>query len=429
VEEQHITEKALVPHSAQALQSVYTSGEMKSTTLLFTTIFALLALVASAHAKPKIAVLGLEVIDNGGVDKKTTQAAQDFAQKLRDEASRGSSKYSLAPNSAQDLLELKLLSGCADEGRTCMADIGKELGADRLLYGKLEKRKRGFQISLKLLNTKTRQMEKTTTELVPAKDLYSKNMSKWAAILYGRLIGINESGTLVVYANVDQAIISVDGVVKTTLVDGRAKINGLKEGVHSVTIEADGYEIYESDFAIDPGKTEKLDIGLTEISFPREPRRRSDKSSGSGWKVAFVGGMLVTTGLVSGMAFKGFQVSGSLEDEKDAFRDEVRTLNPNLASCGQVGGYMRENTDADQPYVNLQRACKKGRDAAILVNFLIAGSVVSALATAYFGYQGWIVNDGNGKEKRSGRKRKGNRIVITPQLSPQPVGAGLSLEF
>ncbi len=110
---------------------------MKSIWLLFAAFFTLISYQGVAQAKPTIAVLGLEVIDNGNVDKETTRAAQRLAQELRVQAKRPNGKFAFAPNSEKDLLELKLLSGCSDEGRSCMAEIGVELGADRLLYGKL----------------------------------------------------------------------------------------------------------------------------------------------------------------------------------------------------------------------------------------------------------------------------------------------------
>ncbi len=385
---------------------------MKSITLQLTTalsVFVLATLVLAttaktANAKPKIAILGLEVIDNGGVDKKTTQSARDFADRLRTEASRTSSKYSLAPNSAQDLLELKLLSGCSDEGRTCMSDIGKELGADRLLYGKLERRKRGFQISLKLLNTKTRQMEKTTTELVPTSELQGKGMAKWAAVLYGRLTGIKEAGSLVVNVNIDQATVSIDGVVKTTLVDGQAKITGLKEGVHVVTIEADGYDSYQAQVVIDSGETADLSIGLLETRVRREPKESDNASSGTGWKVAFVGGVLVTSGMAAGFAYNGFKVIGELEDNKESafatFETTAGAINtPDFqklasdvggdGSCGKArNAGSTSDTGVNTALANLVKACDEGEDAATMTNIFIAGTAVAALATVYFGYKG-----------------------------------------
>ncbi len=412
---------------------------MKNITILFVTALALLGFGTTAHAKPKIAILGLEVIDNGGVDQKTTKAAQDFAQELRSEAVQSAGKYSLAPNSAQDLLELKLLSGCSDEGRTCMAAIGKDLGADRLLYGKLERRKKGYQISLKLLNTTTRQMEKTTTELIPSADLNGPKISQWAKVLYSRLIGIPQSGTLVIKANIDRATVYVDGNVMTTLRDGSAKLLGIKDGMHSITIEAEGYESFEADVAVDAGETERLSINMERIIVYKKPEtfQEKDTASGSGWKIAFVGGVLVTSGMAAGWTFNGLKVWGQLDEDKLEAFNALKAANSAVAedisgvdSCNKAQNLNISDNGAPE-LAALVKACDRGEKAAKRTNFFIAGTAIAAAATAYFGYQGWVVHGKKNKERLSGKgkRKKKTRVVVTPQVTLDSFGAGLSLEF
>src|SRR5688572_12086225 len=87
--------------------------------------FAVMQATASA-AKPTVAILGLEVIDDGtGMEAKTTQFAKELTEELRKRPKAGTGPYALAPGSDKDLLELKLLSGCESEGKDCMAAIGK----------------------------------------------------------------------------------------------------------------------------------------------------------------------------------------------------------------------------------------------------------------------------------------------------------------
>lgn len=413
---------------------------MKTIAVLITAILTLVGQSVTANAKPKIAVLGLEVIDNGSVDRKATDAAQALADELRGEASRSDGKYSLAPNSAKDLLELKLLSDCSDEGRTCMAAIGKDLGADRLLYGKIESHKKGYQVSLKLLNTNTKEMEKTTSELIPAEDLHSGKINKWAGSLYARLIGVPESGTLAIDANIDKATIYIDGDVATTLRGGSAKVLGLSEGTHTVTIEAQGYKRYEAEVAITAGLTEDLSISLTPL---RNSKPGGDKaSSGRLSKIAFVGGVLVTAGLGAGIAYNGLQVRGELDDNKDEKwkalhsqnRDAYEAIRGGTTgtvkdACGKAQRYDGASDESLTAYI---KACKDGEDAAARTDLFIAGTAVAALATMYFGYHGWIVHgEKSNKERRSytKNKSKGRRVVVVPQWSAESVGAGLTLEF
>ena len=73
----------------------------------------------------------------------------------------------LAPGSDKDLLELKMLSGCDQETKECMAGIGSDLATDRLLYGKVEKRDNGYQVSLKLLDVANKTFERSISDLGP----------------------------------------------------------------------------------------------------------------------------------------------------------------------------------------------------------------------------------------------------------------------
>ena len=411
---------------------------MKTSLPILALICTLLSWTSYAQAKPKIAVLGLEVIDNGSVDAETTQAAQRLADELRSEATSLDSRYALAPNSAKDLLELKLLSDCSDEGRSCMAEIGKDLGADRLLYGKLERRKNGYQVSLKLLNTNTKQMEKTTSELIPAEDLASKKINKWSRSLYARLIGMPESGSLLIEANVDKGTVYVDGSVVTTIRDGSAKVLGLAEGVHTVLVESDGHIAYEAEVAISAGMKEELSISLARAA--TKSGKKKTKSTGGAWKVAFAGGVLVTGSLLGGFAYNGLQVVGDLDQAKVDAWTALKDGNPEAYnsisegssggtvanSCGKARSYTGSSNDSLDAFVS---ACDDGEDAASRANMFLIGGVAAAAATAYFGYKGWIVGGSNNKEKRLSKKSDETRIVVMPQVSLDSVGAGLSLEF
>lgn len=423
---------------------------MKRITVLVASMLAVVGLSAAAHAKPKVAVLGLEVIDNGSVDKKATQAAQGLADELRAEASRSNGKFGLAPNSAKDLLELKLLSDCGDEGRSCMADIGKELGADRLLYGKLERRKNGYQVSLKLLNTNTKQMEKTTSELIPEDDLHSSKINRWSRSLYSRLIGVPESGTLRLDANVDKATIYVDGKVATTLRDGSAKVVGLEEGVHKVAIEAEGYKRYEADVAISAGATESLSVSMLTIKAKGSGGGGGggDESSGDMWQIAFYSGALITAGMGAGWAYYGFQAGylggdsllhkkedtwETLQRNNKAAADKIAEgttgdLIPN--SCGKASFVPAADRGPD--YDAFVNACQAGESAASRATLLAIGTSVFGLAAAYFGYQTYVVHGSkSNKEKQhaSRKSRRGHGVVVAPQVTIDSIGAGLSLEF
>jgi len=94
---------------------------------------------AWAGSKPPIAILGLEVYDNGsGIDPETTKAARDVTAALRERARVPSGPYALVLGGEKELIDEKLLNNCDSEAPSCMAMIGSELGAELLMYGKIE---------------------------------------------------------------------------------------------------------------------------------------------------------------------------------------------------------------------------------------------------------------------------------------------------
>src|SRR5438094_6157820 len=126
--------------------------------------------------KPKIAVLGLEVQTNGATaDPESTLIAKWLTTGMRNRAS-GRGPYQLAANSARELIDEKLMKGCENEKPDCMAQIGAELHADFLLYGRIDKMIKNdvsvFQVSLKLLDVANKK------DLVPYKNFVPVNTAK-----------------------------------------------------------------------------------------------------------------------------------------------------------------------------------------------------------------------------------------------------------
>src|ERR1041385_3294435 len=134
----------------------------------------LLGLGSRAWAgKPPIAILGLEVYDNGaGIDPETTRAAKELTTLLRDRARTGTGPYTPVQNE-KELIDEKLLNNCDTEANTCMAAIGTELGAEVLIYGRIWVDKRAqtvqgtYKVSLKMLNVPRKQLANSVVETLP----------------------------------------------------------------------------------------------------------------------------------------------------------------------------------------------------------------------------------------------------------------------
>ncbi|WP_045119722.1 PEGA domain-containing protein [Haliangium ochraceum] len=406
---------------------------MRQRIAVFLAVLAALAVATTAYAqsKPAVAILGLEVIDNGsGIDPETTGLAKLLTQALRERTRLDTSPYRLAPNSEKALLELKLLSGCADEARNCMATIGRELRADWLVYGKIERRDTGFQVTLRLLNVDTMAMERVTTEVIPFADNNPPAINnKWSRVLFNRLTGIPEQGNLEIAANAGQGRVFVDGQLATTLRDGSTRIDGLAEGKHAVVIEAEGYARYETSVTIGAGQTESLDAQLMELSAPGAPAGE-ERSGGFARTMTWVSGA-VALAAGGGLAFSGYKVRGFKSDSEKFAKANNSSAPDGYDKQKDHCGSENSSLDWGDREDEYKRICDGGEQYQNL-SFVFGGVAAAAgVATVVFAYMGYFGDDDSSAERVSGKpgKRKERTVQFTPTITPDYVGGGVVIEF
>jgi hypothetical protein len=386
---------------------------------------------ASAQSKPTVAVLGLEVIDDGtGIDPQTTDLARNLTEALRAHSRLDRSPYRLAPNSDKELLELKLLSGCANEAKECMARIGRDLSADWLIYGKIEKRDTGYQVTIKLLSVESMNMARVTTEVIPFADTSSAKISERGRVLFNRLTGVPEQGNLTIEANVDQGRVFVDGQLATTLRGGKARIDGLAEGKHPVAIESAGHGRYETSVEIEAGQTAKLDAELqaTAVNAPGSGGGGAGEERPGGtsrtlfWVAAGVSAISVAGFTVTGLQVKTIEddISAAVEDNK------YPGLKPGIKNpCNAIPTPRPDALD------DLASDCDDGKSKATLTNVLIGVAVASGLAAGYFYYSGYMQADSGERSVAARNKKKAAQpmVKLTPTVTPDYFGAGVKIEF
>jgi hypothetical protein len=406
---------------------------------------------ASAQNKPSVAVLGLEVIDDGtGIDPQTTDLAKMLTQALREGTRQDVSPYRLAPNSEKELLEVKLLSGCANEARACMAQIGRDLGANWLIYGKIEKRETGYQVTLKLLKIDTTAMERVTTEVIPFADNDEKTIKQsWGRSLYKRLTGIPDQGNLTIQANVDQGRVFVDGQLATTLRRGRARIDGLVEGRHTVAIEAEGHARYDANVDIGPGATEQLDARLQTLAVPSSGNGGDDGGARPGGPArarfgGTAGGPVVSTAthVISWRQVVGAEDASDstavdiqklpalMSDENGVWKSSLKKKHACVSGFGKVDeAYLP--ADADDLLSELQGHCDAGASASLRTFIFGPLAIASGIASGYFFYRGYMGSDSETKDLASGKARKRTQptVQVTPTITPDYFGAGMTIEF
>jgi len=426
--------------------------------------------------KPKVAILGIEVVDNGGgIDKASTDFAHDLTTALRDrpQAANGG-PYLLAPDSKKELIDEKLLKSCtADTDYPCMASIGADIdkqhgGTPFLIYGNLEKRtqagKKGYLVNLRILNVTTKQPEQTWTQFIPQEE--TSKVEKWARAGYQKLIpSSGNTGGLVIKVDndgIDKGTVYIDGNPAGSLRSGQFKAPSLSEGKHRIEIEVGGFKRFSREVTVVAGETRPESFSLeTECTGPGcKPTPACDPSvdpkcgtegtvstsSNKGWKIAagVSGAAMVGTGIGFIYYFSKLRDTGpefKLDSTGQLVKDSMGNAQPTGGFLA-YGGYCQRN--ADGSFVDLYTgtngknvnnkvppACSGGSKWQTCSLALAGGLAVSTVFTGYFIYKGFISKS----EKppvggTAGRRSKPPRnLVVTPVISPDGGGATLVFDW
>jgi hypothetical protein len=397
---------------------------LSSACLVLVTCFA-----GSAWAgKPKVAILGLEVVPGptGVVEPAVTQLARDITTELRARAQAPASRYAIAPNSARELTDEKLLRSCDNEAAGCMAAIGSALSADFLLYGHIEKRGEVFRVSLTLLDVKARTSELGGEDL-PVGGAVAAVSKK----LYHKLIGENPTvttGTIVVKARartgdvLENGRVMVDEQPRGRLAAGRLSLTGLAEGSHVVAIESTDYQRFEDTVTVHAGQQALVDALLVEKQAPPEQHPAV-------WKWSLGAGVAVAAG---GAAFAYYSNDRMVNHNHVTYeaavqRDGVTLYNdPTAPDSGDCGLSAAEIADKKHARVTNQdvfdRACTWKK--RIYLGFEVAavgalGAIVSLV----------VLTRDSATEPTTGSRGKRPGFVIAPLVGPDGAGASLSLTW
>jgi hypothetical protein len=401
-----------------------------------------------------IAILGLEVSDpNGQPTTDDVKVAKELTNDLRSRAMTGSGPYDLAKNSDKELVEEKLLRSCDSEAPTCMQDIGKDVGGDFLLYGKLTKKSGSYQVSLNLLDvSKGMQTKRTRVDQLPV-GMVGTELQDKARQWYANLTGEKTTGTLSVkLANGDHGTILIDRAEKGSITNGSGQVPNLDEGKHKLRVEAEGYHPAEQDVTVNAGETRSVTITLEK----REQTGGTGSGPGAvtgtggtgmgpgagpgpapgggaetatrgstGWKVVAGGAVALS----AGAAVYGFHAQNRMQawQNFECFRgDYLGVANP---PNGCVEGAMqKKDTDA-----NILSANRTGKDWAIAANTSAGIAIASGALALVAIYEGFIAKHDSSSTPNEhavrGRRVHRDRFVVTPVMSANGGGATLRIDW
>jgi hypothetical protein len=390
-------------------------------------LIALTSSTALAN-KPTVAILGLEVVDPSGIDAASTSVARDLTEGLRARAKAGTGPYQLAIGSDKELIDEKLIHNC-DESIGCMSEIGKNLGANFLIYGRLEKKPEGYVVTINLLNVDKKKMEKAKSPLtITQKDQAA--VATAARKAYNDLTGTSELGTLVITANAERGTVLLDDEPKGNLNSGTVTLTGLKEGRYRLAIEADGFQRSpEVTVTIRSGESATQQITLVagkKDDLKHEYTGTTSQKSGSPVKYA-VFGVAVAAGIASGALWYFAW---------DKEQDLAKTASVQLADAKAAGGTFTIPKGHDGcGQADLEAASPAFKDACGQRDRTKYGIIGVGVSVVLIGITGYLAFGGSGDATETrpptataGRKKR-KPFTVTPVVSADGGGATFQLDW
>ncbi|HEX2659458.1 MAG TPA: PEGA domain-containing protein [Polyangia bacterium] len=374
-------------------------------------------------------MLGLEAID------VPATLVDDVSNELRQ---RVSASPDMRLVSGKDLVELKLVFACADEGHACMAQAGKSLDADKLIYGSVKKSGADFAVWLKLFDVRKEKLESWLTETLPASQADAAGVRAAAGRWFSKLTGhpLN-AGTLLIAANPFGATLTLDGIPVGVSSEQPLTLSEVKPGKHEVVATKSGLNPARQQFMVAVGQTVSVNLTLHEgamaengsgstragrsdssVHRKSESAASSDDDGRSGYRTGF----WVTMG--AGLASAGAAVKFGLDVLKinkdlDQYRRYPCAQNP-LESCD----IMKNPAPlSEQDRATRDKKISEGeRDRNLQWVFIGIGSALG-ITSAYLLYKGYLDSDDTAPSHREAKS--GLRIFPTAGVT----SGGILAEF
>ncbi len=398
------------------------------TLLAFLTVLLTAAIGRTAFAEPdaSTAVLGLEALD-GAPDN----VAQEITDALRQRVA-GTHGFQLVQG--KDLVEVKLVFSCPDEGSACMAQAGKSMSATKLIFGNVRREGTDYQVSLKLFDVNRAVVEGTANEAIQRRKAEPTVFRSLAPSWIGKLTGkVTGAGSLQIRANVAGADVALDGThVGVTGADA-VTIADVAPGHHEVSVEKSGYTTTKQDFTLGAGQSLPLSLNLSSMSVDvgemvppetpplivRRPKDAPESQEGGGPTMARAGFWIAVVGAAGSLAGGAYFAKrvNDINAELDPFRrftckGSSSALPPGCNSHGDPAPAVDKSM-----YSGLE---DQGSRDQTLETVLFIGAGAFAVVGGYFLYKGYL--DSSSEKTTASR---GLRIFPTASAS----AGGIVTEF
>jgi hypothetical protein len=406
----------------------------------------LAAPAVSRAAEATIAVLGVEPID------VPDALAHQVTDALRQ---RAAATAGIKVLQGKDLVEIKMVFGCDGEAPACMAQAGRSLGADKLLFGSLKKaggrnKDSSVVVALKLLDVKTQIVEKFVNETVNKREIAAGNVSGSAGKWFAALVEVDVRPTLTVTSDPVNAAVAIDGQPM-----GRTPITlrDLTAGTHTIAISHSGRLTATRTVELRPGGTHEIAVSLDpEQGAPpvaRLPEKNPNPLIGPGVPPPIekpVGHPGRTAKILALTALAGAVVAGSVAiytwrtyDGLQATAREDLTMirdQTNNPSTEQKAFYDAPSCNIPQSFAGApsfgayKEHCDSGETHATATTALwVVGGALAATSVILY-----VVGDRQAAKARANEKRTAARLMqqslrIAPVVSSQGGALSASFEF
>jgi hypothetical protein len=407
----------------------------------FAALFVLmLASNALAATDVSVAVLGLEPVD----------VPEPLAQQLTDALrQRAASTGGVRMVQGKDLIEVKMVFGCDGELPACMAQAGKTLGAEKLLYGSVKKgpSKTSVTVALKLLDVKTAVVEKFVNDTVPKRELAGSNANAAAGKWFGQLLEVEAKPTLTVTSDPTGANVSVDGQSygRTPLT-----LRDLPAGSHTVVVTMAGKQPITRTVDLRAGGTHDVVANLepeAPVVVRKEPRQPPEplplipthpepqptplRSEHAGRTAKIVAGVLVGAAVVT--AAVAIYTWRSYTDLEAKSHDDLEGLKPTPVPAQDAAFFMNPSCNVPADLAGTPAATKFHNDCSSGNNFANAttGLWVATGALAAAGVVSFVIGDrqaAKAKERNAGGVMR-QSLRIAPVFSTRGGGLTAAFEF
>jgi PEGA domain len=418
-------------------------------TQLITLLLVLFAGIGVATAKPKVAVLGLEVLDKANA-MTSIDAARQVTEGMR-LAARASGPYEVADNSQREFVDEKVINQCTSEARDCLLKMAGNFGATALVYGRLQlsDNKKTFLITVNLLTADKNAAKPAVSAPVTAS---AQDLQSLGKKIYNELVGVTNLGSISIKTKASKGIVYLNGDMRGELVDGEHKSTQLAEGEYVVRISADGFKKWEETVRVKSGQTTVLEPALeaAQVAKVDEPEDKGSRvipetkltmrentvsrgGSRRGWRIAAIGGAAVAAGSMALWTLQLLDREDSIDKLKGK-QNGASAYIENIAGPPFAGydcpdsGVTFKGTRTPEQEADAQEtwrsACKNVRNLWILGTVAGVAGAFAALAI----YQGYI-RDEPESSSQALRKARKPRFAVTPIVSPQGGGATVRIDF